>query len=323
MGGRSGHRSAVAGIMQVMLAAGLWATVGVSTKLVASAGLVPQEVLSFARLAVGGPALLLLVAVLARSSLSDVWKLNPQWLASFVLGCAVFQLCLFQAFLRLEVTTTVFITVCLPPLMATALSLLKADRSVTLGSLISLGLGILGLAAFTFDGFATGIDGPKLIGLVLAVLAAAAFVQMTSAARRLTLTSSPLVVAGTGLTLSAVLLCAVLPFVRLDTGASAQIVPWELTGFILYLGLGPTALAYVLFCSGMARCRSANVGLIASMVEPAFAALLAWILLNERLSPTEVFGCALVMLAMLTLCESERMRSGKAPALQAAQGAMP
>jgi uncharacterized membrane protein len=95
---------------------------------------------------------------------------------------------------------------------------------------------------------------------------------------------------------------------RLDTGTSAQIVQWELAGFILYLGLGPTALAYVLFCSGMARCRSANVGLIASMVEPAFAALLAWLLLNERLSATEVFGCALVMLAMLILCKSERMR---------------
>jgi drug/metabolite transporter, DME family len=319
----SGHNYAVAGVMQVMLAAGLWATVGVSTKLVASAGMVPQEVLSLARLAVGGPALLLLVAALARSSLSEVWKLNPQWLTSFVLGCAVFQLCLFQAFLLLEVTTTVFITVCLPPLMATAVSLLRDDRSITLGTQISLGLGILGLAAFTLDGFSAGIDGPKLFGLALAVLAAAAFVQMTSAARRLTLASSPLVVAGTGLTLAAVLLCVMLPFVRLDTGTSAQIIPWELAGFILYLGLGPTALAYVLFCSGMARCRSANVGLIASMVEPAFAALLAWLLLNERLSATEVFGCALVMLAMLTLCKSERMRWGKSPALPTAEGVRP
>ncbi|MES2813348.1 MAG: hypothetical protein V4720_00470, partial [Pseudomonadota bacterium] len=60
-----GSASTTTGIAQVMLAAGLWGTVGVSTKLVTSAGMVPQEMLSLARLAVGGPALLLLVLVIA------------------------------------------------------------------------------------------------------------------------------------------------------------------------------------------------------------------------------------------------------------------
>lgn len=107
-------------------------------------------------------------------------------------------------------------------------------------------------------------------------------------------------------------MCLLLSFSSFDAGASGQIIPWELTGFILYLGLGPTALAYVLYCSGMARCRSTNVGLVASMIEPAFAALLAWAVLHERLSTTELAGCGLVMLAMLTLCEAER---GRRPAV--------
>lgn len=307
-----GSASTTTGIAQVMLAAGLWGTVGVSTKLVTSAGMVPQEMLSLARLAVGGPALLLLVLVIARSSLSAVFALDPARLLAFVLGCTVFQLCLFQAFVLLEVTTTVFITVCLPPLIATAVSLAKADRTVTPGGLFALGLGTLGLAAFTIDGLSSGFDRSRLLGLALAVLAAAAFVLMTSAARHLSRTSSPMLVAGTGLTLSALLMCLLLPFSSFDAGASGQSIPWELTGFILYLGLGPTALAYVLYCSGMARCRSTNVGLVASMIEPAFAALLAWAVLNERLSTTELAGCGLVMLAMLTLCEAER---GRRPAV--------
>lgn len=319
----SGDASAITGIVQVMLAAGLWSTVGVSTKLVTSAGMMPEEMLSLSRLAVGGPALLLLVVVLARTSLSVIFTLDPARLAFFVLGCTVFQLCLFQAFVLLEVTTTVFITVCLPPLMAMALSLARGDRSVTTGGGIALGLGIVGLAFFTIDGFSAGFDRERLLGLALAILAAAAFVLMTSSARHLTRTNSPLLVAGMGLTLSALVLCVLLPFFRFETVVSAQIVPWELAGFILYLGLGPTALAYVLYCSGVARCRSTNVGLVASMVEPAFAALLAWAVLHERLSATEVAGCALVMTAMLVLCESERLVPKGTPVLPPVDGIKP
>jgi drug/metabolite transporter, DME family len=306
MGQRRGETSAITGIAQVMLAAGLWATVGISTKLVTSAGMVPEELLSLARLAVGGPALVLLVVVLARTPLSAVLRLDPLRLAWFVLGCTVFQLCLFRAFVLLEVTTTVFITVCLPPLIATALSLARGDRTVTPGGVAALGLGTGGLAFFTLDGFAAGMDGPRLLGLALAILASAAFVLMTSAARHLTRTSSPMLVAGAGLSLSAVVLAMLMPVFRFEAVVPDQIATWEFAGFLLYLGLGPTALAYVLYCSGMARCRSTNVGLVASMVEPAVAAVLAWAVLAERLSAAEVAGCALVMVAMLTLCESER-----------------
>lgn len=303
---RSGEHNAIAGIAQVMLAAGLWATVGVSTKLVTSAGMVPEEILSLARLVVGGPALLLLVVVLARTSFSAVFKLDPIWLASFVLGCAVFQLCLFRAFILLGVTTTVFITVCLPPLMATTLSVALGDRSMTRAGMLALGFGTVGLAFFAIDGFSVGFEGPKILGLALAVLASAAFVLMTSAARHLSRASSPMLVAASGLTLSAGALCVLMPLIRSDAVFPWEIVTWEFAGFLLYLGIGPTALAYVLYCSGMARCQSTNVGLVASMVEPAFAALLAWAVLNERISSMEFVGCALVMIAMLTLCDGER-----------------
>lgn len=311
---------AMTGIAQVMLAAGLWATVGVSTKLVTSAAMFSEEMLSFARLAVGGPALLLLVVFFGRVPLSAILALNLERLASFVLGCTVFQLCLFRAFVLLEVTTTVFITVCLPPLMAMALSLAKGDRDVSSGGLIALGVATIGLALFMVDGLSAGFDGQRLLGLALAILASAAFVLMTSAARHLTRTNSPMLVAGTGLTVSALVLGLIMPFFHSVSLAPVQLASWELAGFILYLGLGPTALAYVLYCSGMVRCRSTNVGLVASMVEPAVAAVLAWAVLDERLSPMEVAGCALVMIAMLTLCESERTGRKEAPTMPLQNG---
>jgi hypothetical protein len=60
---------------------------------------------------------------------------------------------------------------------------------------------------------------------------------------------------------------------------------------VAYLGLLPTALAYLCSCSGMAKCRTPVVGRVASMIEPLLAALL----LGERISPGTVGGCALLI----------------------------
>lgn len=319
--GQARERSAVAGIAQVMVAACLWGTVGVSTRLVPSAAMVPQEELGLARLAVGGPALLVLLVMFARVPVSAVLRLHPFWLASFAMGCAVFQVCLFQAFTLLGVTTTVFLTVCLPPLMGTALGVLHGDGIPAKGALLAIGLAVVGLGFFAAGSLSVGADGLDLHGLLLAIIASAAFVLMTSAARRLTQSARPLLVAGTGLTLAALILLVMLHLLRPDGTPATAITGWDLAGLVFYLGLGPTALAYVLFCAGMARCRSASLGLVASMVEPAFAALLAWFLLNERLTPTEVLGCAFVMAAMVTLWESERrLKAEPLPSLGAAIG---
>lgn len=75
---------------------------------------------------------------------------------------------------------------------------------------------------------------------------------------------------------------------------------------VLYLGLLPTALAYLCYCTGMARCRTPVVGLVASMIEPLLAALLAALLLGEQVSATMTFGCALLMAAMVLLWRRER-----------------
>lgn len=301
----------IVGIVQVMLAAMLWATVGVSTKLVASSGTIPHEMLGLARLAVGGTALFLLLAIFAPRSLSGVRRLDPALLVVFATGCATFQICLFQAFVLLGVTTTVFITVCLPPVLATGLSMLRGGSEVTMGGLSALGLAIVGLATFMMDGLRSSTDHLQIRGLFVAVLASLAFVMMTNAARRLTQTVGSGVVAATGLCLSALLLATTLPLLQTGDAMPTATASWELSWLIAYLGIGPTALAYVLYCSGMARCRSANLGLIASMVEPVCAALLAWILLSEWLSLAEAIGCALVMLAMLTLWASERLAPPK------------
>jgi len=147
-----------------------------------------------------------------------------------------------------------------------------------------------------------------------AVLAAVAFVAMSFATAELSRTSRPIVVVGSGLTLSACLLAA-LAFGLGEVRSAGALSGTASSGpFLLvrYLGLLPTALANLCYCSGVARCRTAIVGLVASMIEPLLAALFAALLLGEQLSATMALGCALLMAAMVLLWRSERTENTKA-----------
>lgn len=302
------RRGSVLGIGQVMLAAGLWSTVGVATELVPAAKALPQDMLGMARMLIGGPAILLLAVLVLRGSLRPLLSLDPRRLVDFAAGAAVFQLCLFKAFELLGVTATVFFTVCLPPMIGATWEMLRGRQRQEAGSLLALGLAVAGLVVFA--GWMPGapVDRQSALGLAVAVVGSVAFVVMTGAARALAQAANPLLVAGAGLCLAGVML-GLVGLVLGGAPAGAPALGWEVAGLLLYLGLGPTALAYVVYCAGMARCRTANVGLIAAMVEPALAAWLAHLLIGERLSAEEIVGCALVMLAMLVLWRSERGRS--------------
>jgi DME family drug/metabolite transporter len=295
-----------AGILQVMFAAFLWATVGVATQLSAAPNALPHEMLGAARTAIGGPAILLALLLTARLSLSRVRQLNIKWLACLAISCAVFQVCLFDSFVSLGVTLTVFITVCLPPVIGAGLTVLAGHRSLGAGTFSALALAIIGLVLVTIGEMTEAVGTSSGRGVVTPVIASLAFLLMTHSARKLTTAAGPLLVAGAGLSLAAVVLLVMLTLLGIDTSVRGILADLQLAGLVIYLGLGPTALAYVFYCSGMARCRTLHTGLVASMVEPAFAAFLAWLLLKEQLPAAGAIGCLCVMAAMLVLYASER-----------------
>jgi drug/metabolite transporter, DME family len=298
---RSQHLS---GIALVMVAAVLWATVGIASQLVPPELLIPDEVFGFARTAIAGPALLL--AGLAAGGWAALGRLKGDMggILVFGLGCALFQVGLFRSFSLIGVTITVFLTVCLPPVMAMAWSVLRHGEGVSRSLWTAMITAVLGLLAFSSTTTTEGEIGEILLGLGFSVAASAAFVVMSHAARGLGARHSPLLIAGGGLTVTSGLLAPLALLLwqpQTLAGSFAIIADWRSGGVLLYLGLVPTALAYLCFCTGMARCRSAVAGLVASMIEPAAAAGLALLLLHEFLSLPEMVGCALLVAAMLAL----------------------
>ena len=81
-----------------------------------------------------------------------------------------------------------------------------------------------------------------------------------------------------------------------DAGVEGVVLP-EAAAAVIWLAVGPGALAAVLVVAGMRRlpARRASAFLL---LNPPTAALGAWLLLGERLSAVQLIGGALILLAM-------------------------
>ena len=297
------HSYHLSGLALVMIAAALWATVGVASQLYPQEGDLPEEVFGFARTVVAGPALLLAALIAGGRAGFCGFRQSAGGFLSFGLCCAIFQIGLFRSFSLLGVTITVFLTVCLPPILAVAWSMWRRTEHVSKHIHSAIGMAIVGLIAFSSTAAENGEMHKILLGLAFSIAASVAFVIMSHAARGLAASHSPLLIAGLGLTFAAVFLgpAAYLMVPVSMSELATRLMNWERGSVLIYLGLVPTALAYVCYCSGMARCRSAVAGLVASMIEPAVATGLAFLFLGEILSPWEIMGCVLLFFAMLTL----------------------
>jgi DME family drug/metabolite transporter len=81
----------------------------------------------------------------------------------------------------------------------------------------------------------------------------------------------------------------------LERGAAAQLVAgWPL---LLYLGVVPTAAAYVVFGAGLRRMTATTAG-VATLLEPLTAAALGVLLFGERLGTVGWVGAALLLAAL-------------------------
>jgi DME family drug/metabolite transporter len=73
---------------------------------------------------------------------------------------------------------------------------------------------------------------------------------------------------------------------------------------LVYIASVPTALAYALYFSGAAVVRSATVSVI-MLLEPVSAAVIAVVLLGERLTAPTVAGTVLMLAAVTGLAVAE------------------
>ena len=131
------------------------------------------------------------------------------------------------------------------------------------------------------------------LGVLLCIASGGGLVAFTAIAKGLLQERPHAVVMGVTFTLGAVLLSPAL----LLSGPSWVLSPLGLA-VALELGLAATALAYILFASGLSKV-SVSTAATLSLAEPLTAGLLGVLVLGERLSLTAVAGMCLLVVGLL------------------------
>src|SRR4051794_13141445 len=231
------------GLLLIVLAAVMWGTVGVATKYLFSISETSALSIGFFRLALSTPALL---AACWYTLGARTFRIRPRDLRYMLLigvAMAFYQVCYFAAIARVGVAIAVLVTLCTAPVMVALLSIWLLRERLTQAVILALGCALAGTVLLVSVGSnAAGAAPSSLPGILFALASAAGYSVITLCSRQLAGLYHPLQPITVGFAAGALLL---LPFAL----ATGFVVTYSQVGWsvLLYMGLVPTALAYVCF----------------------------------------------------------------------------
>jgi drug/metabolite transporter, DME family len=295
----------------IVLAAVCFGTTGTAQAL-GAAGASPVTV-GEARIVVGALALQLLAWLGARGPAGPdrprlAWpRSRAMWLASG--GVAVYQVAFFLAVRTTGVAVGTVVALGSAPVVTGGLAAAWRQGRPDARWAGATALAGAGLAVLTLAGRGGQV---RPLGVLLALAAAAGYATYTLAAKQaLTAGARAETVMATCFSGGAALLSPVLlllPAGWLATPRGAVTALW--------LGLVPTALAYVLFARGLRDVPAAEASTL-TLAEPLTAAALGVLVLGEPVTPPSVVGVALLLAGLAVLALPARGRAPGEPVTDA------
>lgn len=294
-----------------MLAASvLWGTTGTAATLAPAVG--PLAVGAVA-MGVGG----LLQALVSATRIARLAPRLRTERGTVLLGgisVALYPLAFYSSMRLAGVAVGTVVSIGTAPLASAVIERIADRRRLTRRWRVGAALGLAGTAllcvaeaAHASGGAAGRSMGATLLGVALGLVAATTYALYAWAAHRLITRGVPSRAAmGAVFGLGGLLLVPVL----LVTGAPL-VASWSNAAVGAYMALVPMFLGYVLFGWGLAHV-PASTATTLSLLEPAVAAVLAVLVVGERLPVVGWFGIALVVacLAVLTAPAAPRARPG-------------
>ena len=267
----------------------LWGTGAlVVNVLIARHGFSPENI-SFWRFVVGS---LVLLAVYARPGVVPALRRHGLLLLGAGSCMAMYVLAWFLGIERIGAAIPTLIALCLPPVLVTALAVLRGREKADLPLVLVLAAALTGTVLIVLrHGAASGPSTADdlLIGIAWSIASAVLYAGFTLVSGRLSqgLGAGP---ATMGLTVVAAAVMGLSALWR-PLGWPAEVTP---EAWLLYLGVVTAALALLAFSWGAARL-SPTALTVATLVEPLTAVLLAAWLLGQHLSATQWLGAALLL----------------------------
>jgi drug/metabolite transporter, DME family len=287
----------LAGYLYIALAAALWGSLGVVSRLVLSTGVSPLE-LSFWRASLAGA--LFTVHALSRRRVRVARRDLGALLAFAVVGVAVFFLSYLFAVQTGGAALAAILLYTAPAWVAVASSLWLHERMTPrkLGALVVTLLGVT-LVAVGAPQAAGGLRvGPVALGWgLLSGLAYACYYLFGKL--YFTRYEAPTLFMY-ALPLGALMLLPAVHFVPKGAGT------W---GWILFVSAVPTYLALRLYEAGLKRVEATRAVTVATL-EPVIAAALAFVVWGEALRPAGYAGAALVLAGVLVMSTERSAATG-------------
>ena len=269
--------------VSVLLAAVLFGTTGTAQAL-GPASVSPLTV-GAARIVVGG-AMLAGVALVLRRPASA--RLSPALVVLAGGAVAVYQLTFFEAVHRSGVAVGAVVAIGSGPVVAGVLERVVGGSWPGRRWVLATVLAVAGVVILSAAG--TAGANTSTTGIALALASGGAYAGYTVIAKRLLRHGATSVsVMGAAFGVAAVMLLPVLL-----AGNTAWLHRSRGIELAVYLALGPTVLAYILFARGLQRLSASETTTIV-LAEPVTAAVLAVAVLHERLGAGAAVGIALVL----------------------------
>lgn len=285
-----------AGIAAILFASVIWGTTGTAATFAPD---VSPAAIGAAAMGVGGLAqgLFALRGILGRrAALRAEWRL----LLAGGLGVAIYPLAFYAAMRLAGVTVGTVITIGSAPILSALIEYLLDGAGLNLRWVIGAAIGLLGMALICLaeSGGQGGAGASVPLGVGLGLVGGLTYALYSWTARRMMLRGIRLSVAmGATFGLGGLLL---LPVLIATGGPFLQ--SWTNAGVGIYMAAVPMFLGYLCFGFGLARVQ-ASLATTITLLEPVVAAVLAVVVVGERLPPSGWLGVGLVIgcLAIITL----------------------
>jgi DME family drug/metabolite transporter len=282
----------------VCLAGLIWGTIAPAVRLVHErSGLSPFSISAYR--AAAAVLVLLAIALLTRR-LTTSWSLaRQQWRRVTIVGLltACFQLLFFIAVVATGASIATVVCLGFAPVLLLIISCAQQQHLPSAGQALTVVVAVAGLLLVCLVGGAGDVGPSPVLGILTALGSGAAYALAIDVARPLSQRLDTLTVTIATMSVAAAVLVPVgllVAYGGTEVMTTTDAGSWLL---IVYLGVMTMVVAYALFFTGL-RSTASWAAVVATLIEPVTAVLIAVLFLGERLTVAGVIGCVLILAAI-------------------------